>query len=156
MKPISNDGLLRPMTPSPAPWRISATHRRSDLELAWSAPRPRYPAPVAAIARFDFSVARRSAREPRDERWQTRRAKASRRQTLSANLVSDSRPCVSDELVAREFPVWIGSASPGGAGVIAWEAHIGGFMAGLLLFGCSIRKRASRALAGFGGRVAYF
>jgi membrane associated rhomboid family serine protease len=31
--------------------------------------------------------------------------------------------------------------APGGAGVIAWEAHIGGFLAGLLLFGWFDPKR---------------
>jgi membrane associated rhomboid family serine protease len=88
---------------------------------------------MAAIARFAFAPGealgeRLSARV--DDEGQGRR-----RQTL-AQLVSDRRAMafLTSWLIVN-FLYGLVPQAPGGAGVIAWEAHIGGFLAGLLLFG---------------------
>ncbi|HEY8071784.1 MAG TPA: rhomboid family intramembrane serine protease, partial [Methylocystis sp.] len=58
-----------------------------------------------------------------------------RRQTL-AQTFSDPRAMVFlMSWLLVNFLYGLVPQAPGGAGVIAWEAHIGGFMAGLLLFG---------------------
>jgi membrane associated rhomboid family serine protease len=88
---------------------------------------------MAAIARFAFAPG-----EALGERASGRTGEESEsrgRQTL-AQTFSDPRAMVFlVSWLLVNFLYGLVPQAPGGAGVIAWEAHIGGFMAGLLLFG---------------------
>ena len=88
---------------------------------------------MAAIARFAFApgeaLGERLSGQTRDE------SEGRSLQTL-AQTFSDRRAMVFlMSWLLVNFLYGLVPQAPGGAGVIAWEAHIGGFMAGLLLFG---------------------
>ena len=85
---------------------------------------------MAAIARFAFAPG-----EALGERASGRAGEGASRQTL-AQTFSDPRAMVFlMSWLLVNFLYGLVPQGPGVAGVIAWEAHIGGFMAGLLLFG---------------------
>jgi membrane associated rhomboid family serine protease len=88
---------------------------------------------MAAIARFAFAPG--EALGERVSERANEESEGRRRQTL-AQTFSDSRAVVFlMSWLLVNFLYGLVPQAPGGAGVIAWEAHIGGFMAGLLLFG---------------------
>jgi membrane associated rhomboid family serine protease len=88
---------------------------------------------MAAIARFAF--ARGEALGERLNGQADADEEKPRPQTL-ARLFEDRRATVFLlSWLAANLVFGLLPQAPGGAGVIAWEAHIGGFLAGLLLFG---------------------
>ncbi len=88
---------------------------------------------MAAIARFAFArggALGEPARGHADDKDDSRGPRK------LAHLVEDQRAVLflATWLLAN-IAFGVMAPAPGGAGVIAWEAHIGGFLAGLLLFG---------------------
>jgi membrane associated rhomboid family serine protease len=98
---------------------------------------------MAAIARFAFAPG-----EALGERANGRTGDEDERQRphTFAQLFADRRAMtfLMSWLIVN-FLYGLVPQAPGGAGVIAWEAHIGGFMAGLFLFGWfDPKKRIAR------------
>jgi membrane associated rhomboid family serine protease len=87
---------------------------------------------MAGIARFAFA---RGAALGESDDGEAREEDASRPQTL-ARVFSNPRAALflASWLLANLL-FGLFAPAPGGVGVIAWQAHIGGFVAGLLLFG---------------------
>jgi membrane associated rhomboid family serine protease len=98
---------------------------------------------MAAIARFAFApgeaLGERADGRARDE------SEGRRPHTLAQTFADRRAMTFLMSWLVVNFLYGLVPQAPGGAGVIAWEAHIGGFMAGLLLFGWfDPKKRVAR------------
>ncbi|THK40038.1 rhomboid family intramembrane serine protease [Ensifer sp. MPMI2T] len=81
---------------------------------------------MGAAARFVFSPSGRISRQF---------AHLNRRLSLTETLANRSVLVFTGIWFLTNFLVGLGMFSVGGAGSVAWEAHIGGFLFGFLLFG---------------------
>ncbi|KRD48813.1 rhomboid family intramembrane serine protease [Ensifer sp. Root278] len=81
---------------------------------------------MGAAARFVFSPSGRISRQF---------AHLNRRLPVSEALANRSVVMFAGIWFLTNFLIGLGMFTPGGAGSIAWEAHIGGFLFGFLLFG---------------------
>ncbi|MCZ4089523.1 rhomboid family intramembrane serine protease [Sinorhizobium psoraleae] len=81
---------------------------------------------MGAAARFVFSPSGRISRQF---------AHLNRRLSLTETLANRSVLVFTGIWFLTNFLVGLGMFSVGGAGTVAWEAHIGGFLFGFLLFG---------------------
>ncbi|MDK1492147.1 rhomboid family intramembrane serine protease [Sinorhizobium sp. 7-81] len=81
---------------------------------------------MGAAARFVFSPSGRISRQF---------AHLNRRLSLTETLANRSVLVFTGIWFLTNFLVGFGMFSVGGAGTVAWEAHIGGFLFGFLLFG---------------------